>query len=579
MKKSFFVLLVIKFIIVLVYPLFAEPVEGNVSISIPDDEITYLVIISNFESISIESINELKSIEVDGNKVTPIVSKYGEIFNYRLNLDEKKVSKIKITYKYEISRNIPINSFIILSEVTRTLPYVEEVKNQAIKVEIDLGNSDYQIFCKGNIFSNKNISFTKNYGDPIAIGYFSVVSSHYKSKILNAIVPQGVESIGVDILSWTSISVENIEKDLYKLPIDNINIIYYPKAPFSESINDTIILSKIQPSSIDYFSDVERIEGIITIIHELLHKPLGINIDENFIDIIEGFIQFIAIEQVGKIFGEEIKQKIYKNYILQLKYLTLNDSNIKELIRYRKYPLIFRYVFFLTGEVNYISLYKYLSSSDKFIDSNFFWSTFKNLTGIKGENFTQLFDNTPTLWNLNLYLDDRNLTIRSTAPIEVNVELELIYEDSTNISVVEIPKDEEYKLYLNKEPRKIALNRNLQFPEIFVSDNYINREIPSFVKSFVELISYTLNTKDFSLIKKRKVVYSDSLFSKLRDYAYKKEEMFDKYDIKLVVENIYRYNNNVIVELTMFYKGIYFRVCILTLGYGKSYYIKDFSIF
>lgn len=577
MKKLFFIFAIF---VLLIPSSFSQSIEYSLSISIPDSEIVYLINLKNLESITIQSVNELKSIEVNSTKIKPVTLKHGTTFVYKVLLDKNSESRIKINCKYDISKDILKNGFVVLSEVMRTLPYLEEIKNPSIRVSIILGDSDYKVFSRGESYVGKIITFNKNHGDPIVIGYYSLLTLNYKNKKLNSIVPIGMDSLGADILSWTLVGVENVEKDLFELPYKELNIIYYLNALFSETINNTIILSKIESTSFDYFSDIERVEAILTIIHELLHIPIGENIDDNFIDTIEGFIQFVAIEEIGKIFGEELKSKIYKNYMLQLRYLSLSDYDNKILIRYRKYPLVFRYLFFLVGEVNYISLYKYLSSNNRFIDDFLFWNTFKNLTGISGESYKPLFDNTPTLWNISITIDSDTLFVNSTAPININVELNIMYEDSADLITVEIQPNQIFKYPLPKKPIRVAINENFYFPEFFINDNYIKREIHPVVKDFVDLLSYTLNTKDLSRIKKGNILPSKNLFSKLENYTINKEKFFGNYELRFLIEDVYRYGNNIIVELTIIYGGgIKFKVCLLTISYGKSYYIKDFSIF
>ncbi|MCX8029197.1 MAG: hypothetical protein N2712_04290 [Brevinematales bacterium] len=555
----------------------------KVNISIPKNQITYSV---SFESdgrdFEFLIDREVLFIRVNKSKASFRKKSSGGTFIYYVDVKKEEKTEVEIVYDYSISKEYKSKGIVVISETLRNLPYltIDDVENINSSLYIEVGTIDVpEIFVDNKPLEvNKDtITIQRKINTPIIIGYLDFVSISLNSTKIDLIIPEGNESISLDLISFLNLSLSVIKKKFELKTPSQLNIIYYPQSTFSEVIGDNIIINKLTSVVNDYFSNIERLEDLILISHELLHLSLGKKISYEITDIIEGFIQYISIQVLSEIFGSsQVKDTIFKNYLSQLKYLSL-AKDTPDIIRYRKYPLIYRYISEIIGESQLISFFKYLTTLNEEITFEVFRRSFRNITGINFDIFLPLFDGLPTLWNLEITRNNDNITIYSTAPVRVNTYISIIYNNiSTNINI-EINRSSSITIGSGISFDNVIVNPNRYFPELFYYDNYLTPNVDPIVRDLVSEIQYILNTDDLSNAKKKRILVSGTLEKKIKEYLMQKKKIFESNNIKVGIENVIRYNNKILVELVLSSPTKY-KQAFLTISYGRSHYISDFSI-
>lgn len=574
---------VIYLLLVCVYSFGIDIISARVNISIPRSQINYtLEVLSKGQVVKIVLDRDVSTIRVNGvvTKFRKVVD--NQLFLYLIDIPKDERVEITISYYYDIISECRSKGFVLFSEVMRTLPYLLSEDNNILNetvyfsVETDTQDNEFMIFFDGKTFSGaKSINFQKRYNSVVVLGYFDVFSiSDFQ---VNVVVPKNNESVALSIInSLRSIREVMIAKYGISFP-RNLNIVYSKKANFSESIGNTIILSSFSHLGESYFSNVETLENFLVLVHEILHSAFSKNVDNSIIDIFEGFIQYVSIDVLAKVLGQDsVKDTIFNNYISQIRYASLYKGGI-EIVRYKKYPLVFRYISSVVGEVSLISFFKYIISVDRDLTFDVFRESFRNVVGVNFDSFAALFDNIPVLWNLDMVVSEKEIKVFSTAPIRISTSLLVETANYRTNIVIDILRDSSTTLLLDSEIVSVILNPSKSFPELFYYDNYFGFRYPQVVEDFVREIQNLINTEDFSKINSRKIVPSKNVRSKLSKFISDKKRIFSGSEIKIGIENIVRYGNQIVVEIIL-YSPTNYRQGFLIINYGKSFYISDFGI-
>lgn len=554
-----------------------DVIESKVQLSFSKSQVYYYLSFKTDEKkIKIILDREIPQIILNNSKIK--LSKYAEyglsVYYIQLPRDEK--FSLEITFDIDLLSECRSKGIIALSEIMRTLPYISDDTHYDKDVITTTIISDIpdeiDIVVDGKKYDGKNITIQRKNGTPILLGYLDVFYTDTKETKFSITIPKGNESIALNIASFLK-NISEILSSKFELKLPTyLNIIYLPEAQISENIENNIILNKVGNTINDYFSNIERLEDFITLSHEILHSTIKKDIED---DIIEGFIQYLSIESLSEIFNNSnIKEIIYNNYLSQVRYSSFTSDNLS-ILRYKKYPLIFRYISSIVGELPLVSLFKYISLSEKNISLNTFKDNFRTITGTSFDSFLPLFDGMTTIWNLQATTTDNTVKISSTAPTRITTYLKLktkTYE--TNITI-EIPKDGYYTVTFDSDLENAVVNPYRSFPEIFYYDNSISNEYPPLLREFLNEIEYILNSEDLKRLEKK--IFSSKAKKNLLLYISEKKKIFGRGEIKAKAENIIRYNNQIIIELILS-SPAYYKQGFMIIKFGKSYYISDFSI-
>ncbi len=559
--------------------------DVKVVISLTKSQINY--------TFSFESDEKILKLVLDRNisslKLNGVSVNYRKVYDFGVNvyyIDLPKSGKfdLEVVYSYDILKECRNKSIVVFSEVMRSLPYVMTEKsdiNVFTSVIIELPDGEeLNVFVDGKIYTpsyGRVLIQQRKYNLPIVIGYLNLINADYNSFRVSIAFPKGNESVALSISSFINIARSLISSKFgFKLP-EEIKVIYFPHSSFSETIEDTIVLSKIVESYGDYFSNLEKIENFILLVHEMLHLLFRKKISEDIIGIIEGFIQYVSIQVLSEVFGSSyIEDVVFNNYLSQVRFsfLSRSGNNDLSIVRYKKYPLVFRYISSIVGKVSLISFFSYLYSLGN-INFDVFESAFRDVTGVSFGLFYPLFDDLPTLWNLEVTSSGSYVKVYSTAPTRVSTTMYVkTSEFETNLSI-EIPKNSSLDFVFSSSIENVVLNPFRNFPEVFYYDNSIVNNVLPIVLKFVNEISYLLNTED--LTKLKSIIPSKSLQNKVYKYISNKRSIFGSGEIKVFLENIFRYNNQIVLEV-IFASGVKYRQGFITISYGKSYYVSGFSV-
>ncbi len=544
------------------------------------NEITskFLIEVSQEKSLVFSSSVEIKEIIISNQKVPLSRNPSGKVYTVRLPTYHNKIP-VEVKVNYEIVREINKNGLVVLSETMRTLPNLEIQKPQYINSTVIITNipDDIKVFDGNKIITNVS-QIERKYSTPLCLGYFN--SFYYPPTPSNIqfrlIIPEGDEETSLNLTSWLRIVSEFMNYLGIELRYKIINIIYYKDAEISESILNNIIISKLyEPKGNGYFKNVDSLQNFITLAHELIHLTLPEEISEDIIDIVEGFIQFLAIESLEYIFGSPYsKELVYSSYFITLNNYRESENELA-LIRYRKYPLVFRYISSIVGKSQLESLLKFLSKQNA-ITTQIFEKSFSDLTGLSFSNFRELFDGIPTLWELSLVTLENEVKILSTAPTEIVVPLEILSDDTNYTLSVEVPKSGSTTITLTNKVKSLILNKGRIFPEQTTANNYLNIQILPYLSRYLEILEDILNSEQISISKYSKSL-SKKLRKKIKSIQLTKKEIFGERYVKVVPEYFYRSEGTIIVyaSLTTLLKSTY---SIVVIGFGQGYYIKDFII-
>lgn len=557
-------------------------ISSRLNISIPKSQVIYsLEVVSRDNTLRFVLNKNISTIKVNGTltKFRKVVD--NDVFLYLVEIPKDEKIEITISYYYDLLSECRNRGFILLSEVMRSLPYIlDDGKNLGgpvyVSVEVDIQDSDFSVFSDGKVFSgNRTITFQKRYDSVLVLGYFDVFNINGYQ--ISLVVPKNNESVALNIIN-SIVSIREVITTKYGIQFPkNLNIIYYRKASFSESIKNTIIISSFSYFGENYFSNIESLENFVSLVHEILHSIFNKNISEDIIDIFEGLIQYISIDVLSKALGQDsVKDTIFNNYISQVRYSSLYKNSF-EVIRYRKYPLIFRYISSVVGEVSLVSFFKYIIGLDKDITLDIFKESFRSVVGANFDTFLPLFDGIPVLWNLDMAVSDKSIKIFSTAPIKVNTSVLVETLDYITNIIVEIQKDSSIVLSFDSEILKVNLNPSKLFPELFYYDNRFGISYPQVVEEIIKELQYLVNTEDMSRVNRRKILPSKSVRDKVLKFLLEKRKIFPTSEVKIGIESITRYYNQIVVEV-IFYSSSAYRQGFVIINYGKSYYISDFGV-
>ncbi|MFN4244683.1 MAG: hypothetical protein ACK4F9_00850 [Brevinematia bacterium] len=580
----------VKFIFILVYALFFTSLvfcfdiqEVKIFISLVKSQIIYNISFDTDErNVKLILNRDISSIRLNGSVIKPRKSVDADLNIYYIDLPKSGRYDLEIMYNYYILRECKTKSIVAFSEVMRSLPYFlveKENLNISSSITIEIpDNEDIEVFIDGKVYKpsyGKIFVQQRKYNSPIVIGYLSLVDVNYNGFKVSITFPKGNEGIALSIASFVNLSRSFIASKFgLRLP-ESIKVVYLPNSLFSEAIEDTIIVNRIVDSFNDYFSNLDKLEDFILITHEMLHLAMKKYVSEDFINIFEGFIHYMSIQVLSEVFGSSyIEDVVFNNYVSQVRFSYLARKSDLFVVRYNKYPLIFRYISSVVGRFPLISLFSYLSSLNN-LNLDVFQEAFRNITGVNFSLFYPLFDGLPTLWNLELSFSGDSFKVYSTAPTKISTSVYVkTSEFETNFSV-EIPKDSYANFVFNVPIESVIINPFRNFPEMFYYDNYSNLNVPAVVSDFIDRISYLLNTEDFSKVKN--IIPSKSLRDKISKYLLRKREIFGSRDVKVFLENISRFNNQIILEV-IFVSGVKYVQGFIVITYGKSYYISNFSI-
>lgn len=563
---------------------FSDTLESKIILSITKNQISYMVSFTSEDRIiEVLSEREIQNIRINKSKATFRRKVEGSLITYYIELPRGERFEVEFVYEYPFIREYRSRGIVVLSEVMRNLPYIvdlEDITNSfQLVIEAD-GSDRIDVVVDGRVVKGQNgsyITITRTKNSVIVLGYLDVFEVSLNDSKVTIILPKGNESVGLEIVSFIDRILETIETK-FELEIPReLKVVYYPYAKFSENIGDTIIISKLLDQRKDYFSNIERIEDFVLLSHEILHMSIKQRIMPDAVDLVEGLIQYMSIECLSEVLNSTyVRDVVFRNYLSQMKYLSLvRDKEI--LVRYRKYPLIYRYISGIVGEFQVVSFFKYLTKINEEISLDVIRRSFRSITGVSFDTFLPLFDGLATLPNLEIVKNQRSITIYSTAPTRVSTYLKVVFEDSeTNISI-EVPKNSSVSISFEQSIKNASVNFDGYFPELFYYDNSLVSDVPNIVKQIVSEVSYILNTQDISQAKSRKLIVSKSLENKIKGYLSQKRRIFDSDEIRIGVENVVIYGGQVIVEVVI-YSSTKYRQGFITISYGKSYYISDFAI-
>lgn len=536
----------------------------------------FLIEVSQEKSLIFSSSAEIKEILVANQKVPFSKNPSGNIYIANIPTYQNKIP-VEVRVDYEIVKEINKNAMVVLSEVMRTLPNLEVQKQQYIDSTVVITNmpNDIKVFDGNTVITNVKEA-TRKYSTPLCLGYFNLFSYSQNNIQFKVIIPEGKEEIGLNLISWLRTALQFINYLGTEAKYKTINIIYYENAEISESILNNIIISRLyKPEGNEYFKNIDSLQNFIILTHELLHLMLPEEIGNDIIDIIEGFIQFLAIESLEYTFGNSYpKELVYNSYFITLNNYKESENELA-LVRYRKYPLVFRYISSIVGKAQLESLFKFISKQNT-ITTQIFEKAFSDLTGLSFRNFRELFDGIPTLWELSLIVSENEAKILSTAPIEIVVPLEIFLDDANYTISVEIPKSGSTNIMLPNNVKSLILNKGRIFPEQTIANNFLNLQIPPHLTRYLTILEDIINSEQISISK-----YSKSLSKKvqknIKSIQLTKKIIFGERYVKIVPEHSYRSEEDIIIyaSLTTLLKSTY---SVIVISFGQGYYIKDFII-
>lgn len=563
-----------------------EILDVRVEFSLPKGQVLYITsFYTKDKTLKIAFDKEIKSIKLNGIKFP--FKKFTEkgVFLYTVELPKGERFELEILSEYDILRECRNRGIVVFSEVMKTLPYIIDdiYRGREIltTVTVDLQvPEDIDLAVEGRVVpgaAGRVLTLQRKYNSPIVIGYLDSFSVALGSTSLSIVSPKGNEGAVLEIVSFMNLLAGIITTKFDLKLSKEIKVVYFPWALLSESIGDTIILSKIDIEGDNYFSNLEKLDNFVLIAHEVFHSLIKGSVDESVLGLIEGFIQYLGVECLSDVFGSSyVKEAVYNNYISQVRYSSFVKDRIG-IVEYRKYPLVFRYISSVVGELSLVSLFKYLTTLERSITMDVFREAFRNVVGINFDTFFSMFDGLPVLWNLEVVVSDRSVSVFSTAPIRVNTTLYVLTSEfETNVSV-EVPKSSSFTLSFSSEIKKVAINHTRDFPELFYHDNYVGGQVPKVVADFLEEVAYVVNTEDFSRIRAKKIIPSRLVWDKLTRYVSMRRSVFGSGEIRIGVENVVRYRNQIVVEMII-HSSTSYRQGFIIISYGKSYYISDISI-
>ncbi|MCX8095899.1 MAG: hypothetical protein N3D81_00170, partial [Spirochaetes bacterium] len=550
---------------------FSDIVESKVILSITKNQISYTVSFTSEDRvIEVLSEREIQNIRINKSRATFRRKVEGSLITYYIELPKSERFEIEFVYEYPFTREYRSRGIVVLSEVMRNLPYIVDLEGIAnsSQLVIEADDSDeIDIVVDGKVVKRQNGSYiTRTKNSLVVLGYLDVFEVSLNDSKVTIVLPKGNESVGLEIVSFIDRILKTIETKFELETPRDIKVIYYPYATFSENIGDTIIISKLLDQRRDYFSNIERIEDFVLLSHEILHMSIKQRIMPDAIDLVEGLIQYISIECLSEVLNSTyIRDVVFRNYLSQMKYLSLvKDKEI--LVRYRKYPLIYRYISGIVGEFQVVSFFKYLTKISEEISLDVIRRSFRSITGVSLDTFLPLFDGLATLPNLEIVKNQRSITVYSTAPTKVNTYLKVVFEDSeTNISI-EVPRNSSVSITFEQSIKNASVNFDGYFPELFYYDNSLESDAPSVVKQVVSEVLYILNTQDISQARNRKLIISKSLENRIKDYLSQKRKIFDSDEVRMGVENVVIYGGQVIVEVVI-YSSTKYRQGFITISY------------
>lgn len=579
MLKIFLTLILSIYFLPLAFP---DVFESKVTLSIPKNQISYIVTFTTEDRVvEVLSEREIQSIRVNKSRANFRKKVEGKLITYYIELPRSERLELEFVYAYPFTREYRSRGIVVLSEVIRNLPYVVDLEDttNSSQLLIETDNSDnVDIVVDGKIVEGQSSSYiTRTKNSLIVLGYLDVFEVSLNGSKVTIILPKGNESIALEIVSFVDRILRTI-RTKFELEISKeIKIVYYPYAEFSENIGDTIIISKFLDQRRDYFSNIERIEDFVFLSHEILHMSIKQRILPDAIDLIEGLIQYMSVECLSEVLNSTyIRDIVFRNYLSQMKYLSLTKDQ-EMMVRYRKYPLVYRYISELVGEFQIVSFFKYLTKISEEISLDVIRRSFRSITGVSFDTFLPLFDGLAMLPNLEIVVNQKIITVYSTAPMRVNTYLKVEFEGSETNIPIEIPKNSSISMEFEQVIRNASVNYDRYFPELFYYDNSLVSDIPSVVNQIVSEVSYIFNTGDISQAKNRKLIISKGLENKIGSYLSQKKRIFESDNVKIGVESVVVYGGQFIVEIVI-YSPTKYRQGFITINYGRSYYISDFAI-
>jgi len=538
----------------------------------------FTVNVDQEKQVYFSSLAKIQEIVINGQKTKFFEVNKGKGIVYSAELsDSTGKTTIETKVKYDVVKEINKKGIVILSEVVRTLPNLETLDQQYPDSDITLTNFPAGI----ELFDGSNLKdsfgeIRRKYGAPVCLGYLNLFNFSKDNTRFKIVVPKGSEDVGLSIISW--LGVINSFFDYMSLEFQgDINVIYYEDAIISENILNNVIISGFyKASNGDYFRNIDNLQNFVTEVHELLHVFLPRDIRSDVIDIVEGLIQFLAIESLEYVFDDPLpKELVYDSYFMTLNYLSKGDNNDDVMVKYRKYPLVFRYISSLTGMVQINSLFKFLSKQSS-INMSVFEKGFYDITGLNFRAFRDLFDGMSVLWDLSLIFSQGEAKLSSTSPVDLTVHLDVYLQNSNYTMSVNIPKNSGILINLPSDVKSLVLNRGRIFPEYTMVNNYYNFSQDPEIMRILSVVEDVINFGRSSSLK-----YKNTLSKKVTKSLGKlisiKEQIFKDEYTKVFLENLYRINGDIVVYFSL--NTIFSSAQgIVVIGYGKNYYIKDIVI-
>ncbi|MEN2998903.1 MAG: hypothetical protein ABDH28_07725 [Brevinematia bacterium] len=567
-----------------------EILDVKVHISLPKNQMLYSVSLLPSERYVVVLFDrEVREFKVNGLRANYKVTTVDELLAYSVELPKVDKIELEIACEYNLVKECKMKGIVVLSEMMKTLPYIRNdslarTKEVVTTTTVELSAlEEIDLVFDGKKLSASNgnlITFQRRQNLPLVLGYLDLFSMTLANMRVSIVLPKGNEGVSLEILSLINLSLNAFTSKFdFRFPKE-LKIIYSPKSKFSERIGDTIVLNEIKQVVDNYFSNLEKLENFIVISHELLHSAVKGSVDDNLVEIFEGLVQYLSIKLLSEVFlSPSVEDRVYDNYLSQMRYYSF-AKEAKEawfIARYIKYPLVFRYISSVVGEISLISLFKYLSSLDREISLDVFKEAFRNITGVSFDAFLPLFDGVPTLWNLKISVSGRNINVSSTAPTRITTTLKIISSGTeTNISI-DIPRDSSSTLVFDGKVDNVVVNPLRDFPELFYHDNYLTMTTTPVVTEFLSEFLYIINTGDFSKHRSKKIMFSRHSQEKLSRYISQKVKVFGSDKLELSVENMVRHNGWIVIEFIL-HSALTFRQGFVVLSYDKSYYVSDLSI-
>ncbi len=573
--------------------------SGYLEVNLKQNKLSYTLNISGLPDdakISFIFFTNIRSVQINNKKVNFTETRVKQEFLYHVKIPINTLSPFKLTIDLGsfVARRLYSKGYFIFSENFFTLPLLvnvdfnDAVITNSVTLDFDLSiapNRDYQAIASNSVYT---VTFTRKYTEPFNVGFFYSFKRNFDGKDVKIYVLKGNEHIGLSIASWIEFALDFLRKTEVVLNRNSFDIIYLEGLPFSEFTRSDIYLTDFKKHFLvsSEFQSLEYIENYLTLVHEILHLAIG---DKDFspeaLDIVEGLIQYLAIESTKEVFGDtHVSELIYNNYLLQVRYMFLSRTeNEMEMVKYRKYPLIFRYISSVVGNVNLFAFFRQICMSDKEeITISEINNWFKNIVGIPLDNFLPLFNRTPNLDNFTISgnIKDGYISIFSTSPMTVTLPIRFVYPNTVEVEEIDIPPQGK-KLQISPEIKGVEINFSKVFPEFSFQDNFIGDRVPSIIEEILLKIEESINTRNIDLMYSHYLILRNTKADKkINNIIAKRNKFFGNYNVKISLEYLYTVNQDLVVMCMVSY-GLSFTPLMVKLrkSLNSSYYISDIQFF